>query len=81
MEENNGKYKVLTKNKFLLNDEIEIITPDECFRTKVVKIIDNKSNEEKELSNTNDLSWLELSQSPKTYKYALARTIGVKNLR
>ena len=35
------KFKVLTKNKFLLNDEIEIITPDECFKTKVVKIIDN----------------------------------------
>ena len=34
-----NKYRVLTKNKFLLNDEIEIITPEECFKTKVVKII------------------------------------------
>lgn len=75
------KYKVLTKNKFLLNDEIEIITPDECFRAKVTKITDEKEKEEKPLSNTNDVSLIELSQGPKDYKYALARTIGVKNLR
>ena len=80
LEKEDNKYKVLTKNKFLLNDEIEIITPTECFRTKVLKIFDEKG-EEKELSNTNDVSLLELSQSPKDYKYALARTIGVKNLR
>ena len=48
--------------------------------SKVLKIYDEKG-EEKELSNTNDISLLELSQSPKDYKYALARTIGVKNLR
>lgn len=76
-----NKYKVLTKNKFLLNDEIEIISPKECFKAKVTKIIDEKSGEEKELSNTNDISLIELSQGPKDYKYALARTIGVKNLR
>jgi len=76
-----NKYKVLTKNKFLLNDEIEIITPSECFKAKVIKITDDKTNEEKELSNTNDITWLELSKEPENYKYALARTIGVKNLR
>ncbi|MGM9993277.1 MAG: U32 family peptidase [Candidatus Avigastranaerophilus sp.] len=81
LNEAEGKYKVLTKNKFLLNDEIEIITPEECFRTKVLRIIDEKSGEDKELSNTNDISLLELSNTPKDYKYALARTIGVKNLR
>ena len=75
------KFKVLTKNKFLLNDEIEIITPDECFKAVVTKITDVKSGEDKELSNTNDVSWLELSQNPVDYKYALARTIGVKNIR
>ena len=74
-------YKVLTKNKFLLHDEIEIITPDECFKTAVTKIIDDKTGEEKNLSNTNDISLLELSKRPQNYKYALARTIGVKNLR
>ena len=81
LDSENNKFKVLTKNKFLLNDKIEIITPDECFKTEVVKIIDDKSGEEKELSNTNDVSWIEFSQSPKTHEYALARTIGVKNLR
>ena len=76
-----NKFKVLTKNKFLLNDIIEIITPDECFQAKVLSIFDTKTNECKELSNTNDISIIELSQSPKNYKYALSRTIGVKNLR
>ncbi len=81
LDKKDNRYKVLTKNKFLLNDEIEVITPDECFKTKVTKIIDEKSGEEKELSNTNDVSWIELTQEPKNYEYALARTIGVKNLR
>ena len=81
LEEKENRYKVLTKNKFLLNDEIEIITPTECFKTKVIKIIDDKSGEEKELSNTNDVSWLELSKTPNDSAYSLARTIGVKNLR
>ena len=80
-QKDGNRFKVLTKNKFLLNDEIEIITPDECFRAKVLKIWDEKQREEKEVSNTNDVSYLELSQEPKNYKYALARTIGVKNLR
>lgn len=74
-------YKVLTKNKFLLGDEIEIITPKECFKSKVIKIIDDKTAEDRELSNTNDISYIELSQSPEDYRYALARTTGVKNLR
>ena len=77
----NEKFKVLTKNKFLLNDEIEIITPNECFKTKVIKIFDEKSQEEKQLSNTNDISLIELSKNPIDFKYALARTIGIKNLR
>ena len=80
-DKKDNRYKVLTKNKFLLNDEIEIITPTEYLKTKVVKIIDDKTNEEKELSNTNDTSWLEFSVEPKTWEYALARTIGVKNIR
>ena len=80
MDKDEKRYKVLTKNKFLLNDKIEIITPDECFKATVLKITDEKGKE-KEVSNTNDESWLELSQGPKNYKYALARTIGVKNVR
>ena len=80
MDKDEKGFKVLTKNKFLLNDEIEIITPDECFKATVIKITDEKGKE-KEVSNTNDESWLELSQGPKNFKYALARTIGVKNVR
>ena len=80
MDKDEKGFKVLTKNKFLLNDEIEIITPDECFKATVIKITDEKGKE-KEVSNTNDESWLELSQGPKNCKYALARTIGVKNVR
>lgn len=80
-DKSEGRYKVLTKNKFFLNDEIEIITPSECFKTKVIKIIDVKSGEERELSNTNDESFLELSREIGDFKYALARTVGVKNIR
>lgn len=80
MDKKDNLYKVLTKNKFLLNDEIEIITPDECFKAIVKRIIDEKG-QEKEVLNTNDEFWIELSQSPKNHKYALARTIGVKNVR
>ncbi len=81
LDKKDNMFKVLTKNKFLLNDEIEIITPLECFKTKVIKIYDEKSKEEKPLCNTNDEFLIELLQSPKDYKYALARTMGVKNLR
>ncbi len=81
LDKKDNMYKVETKNKILLNDEIEIITPKEQFVAKVTKIINTKTNEETELSNTNDISWIELSNAPKDYKYALARTVGVKNLR
>lgn len=69
-------YLVKIKNKIHLNDEMEIITPDEQFITKVTKII--KDGEEVEIGNTNDDVYLEFTLKPKDYKYALARTIGVK---
>lgn len=69
-------YLVKIKNKIHLNDEMEIITPDEQFITKVTKII--KDGEEVEIGNTNDDVYLEFTLEPKDYKYALARTIGVK---
>ena len=74
-------YKVKIKNKILLNDRVEIITPDECFETDVIKIYNDKLDEEKEVGNTNDEIWVELSKEPNNYKYALARTIGIKNVR
>lgn len=74
-------YKVKTKNKINLGDEVEIITPQEKFHTKVVEIRDIKTGEEKPLSNTNDEDYIKFSIEPKEHKYALARTIGVKNVR
>lgn len=73
---NDGFYKVKIKNKFLLNDEVEIITPKEQFLTKVVAIKD-KNNIECEVANTNDECFIKFEQSPQDSKYALARTPGV----
>ncbi len=81
-------YKVKIKNKINLNDRIEIITPNEQFETNVIKIYNEINGikeeialEEVQLGNTNDEVWIEFSQSPKGYKYALGRTIGIKNYR
>lgn len=70
-------YLVKIKNKVLLNDEIEIITPSEQFITKITEI-KNKDGEQLPLGNTNDDVYLKFEKSPVEYKYALARTIGVK---
>lgn len=70
-------YLVKIKNKVLLNDEIEIITPSEQFTTKITEI-KNKDGEEQPLGNTNDDVYLRFEREPKDYKYALARTVGVK---
>ncbi|MFA7659190.1 MAG: U32 family peptidase [Candidatus Gastranaerophilaceae bacterium] len=71
-----GFYKVKIKNKILLNDGVEIITPEEQFLTKVVEIKD-KDGCNCEVANTNDEAFIKFSQAPKDYKYALARTPGV----
>lgn len=69
-------YKVKIKNKILLNDEVEIITPDEQYLTNVIEIKD-KDGCNCDIANTNDEPFLRFSQAPKDYKYALARTPGV----
>ncbi len=81
--EHNGKilHKIKIKNKVLINDKIEVITPDECFETQILKIYNDKLDEEKEVGNTNDEIWAELSVEPENYKYAIARTTGIKNVR
>lgn len=79
--EEQGLTKVLTKNKFYTGDEIEILTPQELFVTKVKKVLDPETLEEKEFSNTNDISLIEFEQLPKDKKYALGRTVGIKNER
>lgn len=77
-EEKDGAYFVKIKNKMHLNDEVEIITPSEQFTTTVLEI-KNEDGEELPLGNTNDDVWIRFSASPKEYKYAIARTIGVKS--
>ena len=74
-------YKIKIKNKIMLNDSVEIITPDEIFNTQILKIYSIDFTEEKNVGNTNDEIWVEFSKEPENHKYALARTIGIKNLR
>lgn len=75
--EKDGTYLVKVKNKVLLNDEVEIITPTEQFTTKVVEI-KTEEGEILDLGNTNADIYVKLEQAPIDYKYALARTVGVK---
>lgn len=70
---------VKIKNKMLVGDEVEIITPDEQF-IATVEEVKNVDGEELPLGNTNDDVYVKFSQSPKDTKYALVRTIGVKNV-
>ena len=78
----NNLYRVKTRNKMLLGDEIEIITPDEIITTKIDKIFAlNDLTTEKDVANTNDELFLQLSNEPKNYKYALARTVGIKEIK
>lgn len=74
-------YKIKIKNKVLKGDKIEIITPKECFETTINKIYNVTLDEETEVGNTNAEVYVELSNEPKEHKYALARTIGIKNVR
>ena len=74
-------YKIKIKNKILVGDNIEVITPNECFETTVEKIYNINLDEEKEVGNTNDEIFVKLSVEPQNCKYALARTIGIKNVR
>ncbi len=75
--QNGEYYKVITKNKFNKNDDIEIITPSEQFVTQVIEIRD-KNGENVEVANTNNELWIKLKQSPLEYECAIARTIMVK---
>lgn len=79
-DKKDDKYLVKVKNKMLLGDEIEIITPSEKFKTKVVSIFD-KNGDNLEVANTNDELYLEFSCVPENFKYAIARTVGIKNER
>lgn len=71
-------YKIKTKNKFNKNEDIEVISPNEKFKTQVTEI-KNMKGEELELANTNDELLVKLTKSPIDCSYALARTVGIKN--
>lgn len=70
-------YRIKIKNKFFKNEDIEIISPSEKFITQVTEIKTQKG-EELELANTNDDLWVKFAKAPVEYKYAMARTIGIK---
>ena len=74
---NDNFFLVKIKNKMLVGDEVEIITPDEQY-TSVVEGIINEDGEDVPLGNTNDDVYVKFSQAPKNYKYALVRTVGIK---
>ena len=71
-------YKIKTKNKFYINNDIEIISPSEKFIAQAIKIKD-ENGEEKEFANTNDDLWVKFDKPINEYKYAIARTVGIKN--
>ena len=70
-------YPVKIKNKMLIGDEVEIITPMEQYITKLLSVKD-ESGIDLSIANTNDDVYLLFEKAPKDYKYALVRTVGVK---
>ena len=72
---------VKIKNKINLGDKVEFITPKTTFSASVTKII-NPNNETTDVANTNDELKIQIDRPIDfDYKYALIRTIGIKNKR
>ena len=76
-DKKDGYYRIKTKNKFFINDEIEIISPSEKFLTKALEM-KTADDEIKEFANTNDELWVKFDRDIEDYKYAIARTVGIK---
>lgn len=72
-----GYYKIKTKNKFFINEDIEVISPSERFTTQAVEM-KTQDGEAKEFANTNDELWVKFANDIDDYKYALVRTVGIK---
>ena len=70
-------YLIKTKNKFFINTDVEIISPDEKFVAQAVEM-KTLDGEIKEFANTNDELWVKFNHEIECYKYALVRTIGIK---
>ena len=81
LEIKDNRILVKIKNKVNLNQQLELILPDKNIIVEVVKIINSK-NEITNVANTNDEVWFEFDKTinDKNLKYALGRTIGVKNV-
>ncbi len=77
----NNTYKLLMKNKVLLNDEVEIITPNYSTNAIITKIEHEKKGEQT-LANTNDSINLTFEFSDNNWlvesNWALLRTKGIK---
>lgn len=81
LDKNENRFKVVIKNKMLLNDEFEIITPDFKTSAKVASITNDKG-EKTDVANTNDEVWMELACDTgwqSQWQWALGRTMGIKN--
>ena len=81
LDKKDNLFKIVIKNKMLLGDEFEIITPDYCARAKVVSIT-NKDGVKTDVANTNDEVWMELIAQgdwQSQWQWALGRTLGIKN--
>ena len=81
LDKNENRFKVVIKNKMLLNDEFEIITPDFKTSAKVVSITNDKGGKT-DVANTNDEVWMELACDTgwqSQWRWALGRTMGIKN--
>jgi len=73
-----NSYKVKVKNKFYINTDIEVISPSESFITQAVEIKNDK-DEILDFANTNDELFIQFKDEIKDYKYAIVRTVGIKN--
>lgn len=81
LDKKDNLFKVVIKNKMLLGDEFEIITPDFNKKAKVISITD-KDGKKTDVANTNDEVWMELEAQndwQNQWEWALGRTLGVKN--
>lgn len=81
LDKKDNLFKVVIKNKMLLGDEFEIITPDFNKKAKVISITD-KDGKKTDVANTNDEVWMELEAQndwQNQWEWALGRTLGIKN--
>jgi len=57
--QNKNLIQVEIKNKFKVGEKVEIITPNEIYKTKIVKILNEKGKEIEEALTPQDKVWLE----------------------